>query len=216
MHPVIPIRERLYHEDPYEGFEPRYSEIKGWNSRHPKLADLIHETKPQLIIEIGTWLGASALFMAENTDAHILCIDTWLGAAEMWDNKADPDRYGALRIEHGTPTIYEDFLSNILRAGKQEQITPWRVPSNIALRLLNQWGYKPDLVYIDGSHEYADVKQDVSLSAQLFPRIICGDDYHSWLGVKKAVNEWFPDARKEEDGFWYVDRLNRVSSAAVE
>lgn len=216
MNPIIPIRERLFERDPYEGFDLRDSQLNGWNSRHPKLAELLQLISPSLVVEVGSWLGASALFMAEHTDAHILAIDTWLGAAEMWDNKGDPERYQALVIEYGHPTIYFDFLSNILIAGKRSQITPWPIPSNIGLKLLNQWGYRPDLIYIDGSHDYQDVRSDISLSAQLFPRIICGDDYHSWAGVKQAVNEWFPDARKEEDGFWWIDRANRVTSAAIE
>lgn len=216
MTPILPIRERLFDTDPYEDFPVRESEVKGWNSQHPKLAELITETQPRLIVEVGSWLGASALFMAEHTDAHILCIDTWTGAPEMWDNKNDPERYQALRIENGYPTIYRDFMSNVIRAGKEEQITPWPVPSTIALELLNQWGYRPDLIYIDGDHTERQVKQDISLSAQMFPRIICGDDFHSWASVKSAVRSWFPDAHASETGLWWVDRRNRVTSAAIE
>lgn len=216
MTPIIPIRDRLFDKDPYEDFEPRESEVRGWNSRHPKLGELLREIQPNLIVEIGTWLGASALYMSENTDAHILAVDTWTGAPEMWDNKNDPERYQALRIENGYPTIYRDFLSNVMRAGKQNQITPWPVPSSVALGLLNQWGYRPDLIYIDGDHSYPRVKEDISLSAQLFPRIICGDDYFSWHGVRKAVDNWFPDAEKTPEGFWWVDRANRKTNAAIE
>lgn len=213
---MIPIRERLYDTDPYLDFPVRESKVNGWNSRHPKLAELIRETNPRFIVEIGSWLGASALFMAEQTDAHILCVDTWLGAPEMWDNKNDPERYQALRIEHGYPTIYRDFMSNVIAAGKRDQITPWPVPSAIALELLNQWGYKPDLIYIDGDHTERQVKLDISLSAQLFPRIICGDDFLAWKSVQSAVKSWFPDVNVSETGYWWVDRTKRVSSAAIE
>lgn len=210
------IRELLFRTDPFENFPVRESELNGWNSRHPKLAELIQEIKPKTIVEVGTWLGASALFIAEHTDAKIYCIDTWLGAQEMWDNQGDPERYGALKIEHGVPTIYRDFMSNVIRAGKQHQITPMPMPSTIGLRLLNSWNVHPDLVYIDGSHEKTDVLMDIKLSFQLHPRIVCGDDYWSWVGVREAVDNWIPDAHKEADGFWWVDRMNRASSGAIE
>lgn len=210
------IRERLYREDPYLNFHIRDSNLNGWNSRHPKLSELIKETKPELILEIGTWLGASALFMAENCDAHILCLDTWLGALEMWENQDDPERYKALRIENGYPTIFRDFMSNVISAGKQSQITPMPMPSSIGLRLLGKWNVTPDLIYIDGSHDYEDCLSDIKLSFCLNPRIVCGDDFHSWPGVGRAVKKWIPDAHVNQDGFWWVDRCNRVSSPAIE
>lgn len=210
------IRERLYRDDPYRDFPIRESQLNGWNSRHPKLGELIQETQPKLILEIGTWLGASALFMSENSNAHILCLDTWLGASEMWENQADPERYEAMRIEHGYPTIFFDFMSNVIRSGKQSQITPMPMPSNIGLRLLDKWNVTPDLIYIDGSHQYEDVLSDIQLSFCLNPRIVCGDDFHSWTGVGRAVKKWIPDAHVEKDGFWWVDRKNRVSSPAIE
>lgn len=214
---MMNIRELLFHQNPYDNFIPNPdSQLNGWNSRHPRLAELIADTNPRLILEIGSWLGASALFMAENTDAHILCLDTWLGALEMWDDRFGPERKEALRLKNGYPTIYQEFLSNVVRARKQDQITPMPMPSSIGLRLLSGWNISPDLIYIDASHEKADVMQDIRLSMALRPRIICGDDYHNWEGVRKAVNECLPDAHKRVDGFWWVDTHNRVSSPAIE
>jgi len=51
-----------------------------------------------------------------------------------------------------------------------------------------------DIVYIDASHEYEDVKADI---LSWFPKVkvggfFCGDDFiHSWPGVKRAVKENF-------------------------
>jgi hypothetical protein len=53
---------------------------------------------------------------------------------------------------------------------------------------------KYDLIYIDGSHEYNDVKEDIINFKNLIKEngIICGHDYNSSCpGVKKAVNEVF-------------------------
>lgn len=210
------IRELLFEKDPYEGFEPRECDLRGWNSEHTKLAELIRHIQPRLVVEIGSWLGASALYMASHTDAEILCIDTWTGAPEMWTDKDDPERYGSLRIEHGMPTIYRDFLSNVVRAGKAHQITPFPVPSTVGLTVLQKLGIKPDLVYIDGDHTYRSVLNDISQSCELFPRICCGDDFFSWPDVGRAVTKYFPDRHIEADGFWYVDRINRKTSGAIE
>jgi predicted O-methyltransferase YrrM len=61
---------------------------------------------------------------------------------------------------------------------------------------LNSTDAKFDLVYIDGGHEYNDVITDVN---DFLPRVkeggfIAGHDYScDFPGVKKAVNELFPD-----------------------
>lgn len=210
------IRQLLYTTDPYLNYPVRDSEVRGWNSRHPKLGELIRLINPRLIVEVGSWLGASALYMTEHTDANIVCLDTWLGAGEMWKNHDDPERYLSLKIEHGQPTVMRDFMSNVIRAGKQDQITPMPLPSGIGLRLLEHWSVQPDLIYVDASHEFPDVVSDIRLSLNLRPRILCGDDFSIWEGVTRAVMQCVPDAHKEPNGFWWVDLQNRVSSAAVE
>jgi hypothetical protein len=66
-----------------------------------------------------------------------------------------------------------------------------------------------DFVFIDGSHDYLNVKQDI---ATWFPMthsnsIIAGHDYGSFDGVTKAVNEEFGGKVKRGPGsIWYVDR----------
>jgi SAM-dependent methyltransferase len=53
---------------------------------------------------------------------------------------------------------------------------------------------KYDLIYIDGSHEYQHVKEDINNSKKILTEngVICGHDYNSTCpGVIKAVNEIF-------------------------
>lgn len=202
------IRDLLFTKDPYENFPVRESEVNGWNSRHPKLAELIHETQPNTILELGSWLGASALYMAESTDAEIVCVDTWTGAEEMWKAKDDPTRYLALKIEHGYPTIYRDFMSNVIKAGKQHQITPCPLPTGVALRFFKSMNVKPDLIYVDADHAYESVKQDIEASLLLKPKVICGDDFLYWSGVQRAVNDLLPYREFDPagSGFWWVSR----------
>lgn len=199
------IRDRLYITDPYLDFPVRESQVRGWNSEHPKLAELIQEIQPKLILELGSWLGASALFMAKYTDAEIVCCDTFTGAAEFWTDKMDPERYQALRIEHGMPTVYRDFMSNVIAAGKQHQITPLPVSSLVGMELFEIWGIAPDLIYIDSSHSYQSVFSDISCAKRIAPKVICGDDYNEvWPGLVGAIDYLLPHRAVEVDSFWWV------------
>jgi len=49
----------------------------------------------------------------------------------------------------------------------------------------------PDLVYVDGAHEYAEVLADISAWWKLLRigGILLGDDF-AWPGVKKAAEEF--------------------------
>ncbi|PWA55149.1 hypothetical protein CTI12_AA434700 [Artemisia annua] len=86
------ILNRVFNDtSPYMNFpqphiEPflRHKRIKGWGSTGAVFENLIRKVKPKVIIEIGTFLGASAIHMAELTrqlglDTQILCIDDFRG-----------------------------------------------------------------------------------------------------------------------------------------
>lgn len=199
------IRSLIHKSDPYRGFDASAHpcEVRGWNNHSDMFAELAGNA--HLIVEVGSWLGASAIAMAAACPfAHIVCVDTWLGSIEMWRNQADPERYEALKIRNGYPQIYYDFLANVVRAGLQERITPFPVPSTIALKLIREWGFRPDLIYVDGSHDEADVVADIQDALKLNPRVLCGDDYTTWTGVTNAVNRILPTAKKNSDGFWWI------------
>lgn len=210
------IRHLLHATDPYDGFEPFDSEVQGWNSEHPKLAELILEIQPKLVVELGSWRGASALWMAKHTDAEIVCVDTWLGSAEMWTDHGDETRYKALKHRNGYPQVYFEFLSNAVKAGKAHQITPCPMPTTQALDLLLHWKIQPDLIYVDASHDFASVVSDIKRSQALWPRILCGDDYHHWDGVKRAVDHMLPTKTVEDSGLWWVDRSKGFNNASME
>jgi predicted O-methyltransferase YrrM len=54
--------------DPYTGFELRGTELdlQGWASDHHYFSTLIDRCHPKLIVEVGTWKGASAVRMAQH------------------------------------------------------------------------------------------------------------------------------------------------------
>jgi len=192
------IRPLLHRQDPYHGFESAAwpDDASGWGSDSPAFAELIGKCRPQRVIEVGTWKGGSALTIARELgklglDSEILCVDTWLGALEMWLDLDDPSRHGALDLRHGFPSIYFRFLANVVRAGEQARITPFPIPSLTAAQWCAMRGVKADMIYIDASHEEDDVYQDlVAWWDRVRPAgILFGDDW-SWDGVRLAVQRF--------------------------
>lgn len=173
------------------------TEVPGWNSRAPIFGELIREVRPATIIEVGTWLGASAIQMSSqcrkaNLRTKIWCVDTWLGAEEFWYSElGDRD----LCLRNGYPQVYFEFLSNIVQHGYQDVIVPVPCTSLIAARILSARGLSADLIYIDGSHHRDDVAADIRAYLPLLREggVMFGDDY-DWPGVREAVTETIPSA----------------------
>lgn len=209
------LRNDLSPNDPFEGFDAdRYPlDLHGWGSDHPIFRQVLAEAKPQLVIEVGTWKGASAIHMARclqelGLKAQILCVDTWLGAIEFWGDKQDPERYLSLGLKNGYPTVYYQFLANVAKAGFQDVILPFPQTSMIAARWLFQQNVQAQAIYIDASHEEEDVFQDLcSYWKILAPGgIMFGDDYDQyWPSVRAAVrrfSQMIALAHDEGDGKW--------------
>ncbi|QJE96959.1 class I SAM-dependent methyltransferase [Luteolibacter luteus] len=192
------VRPLLHKVDPYQGFDWQSlpDDRSGWGSDSTAFGELVAAIKPRRIIEVGTWKGGSALTLAEalekqGLDAEIICVDTWLGALEMWTDQEDAGRFGSLALKHGYPTLYYQFLANVCRAGQQTRITPFPIPSVTAAQWFSLRDVRADLIYIDGSHEEDDVYQDlVSYWDLVRPGgVLFGDDW-SWDGVRLAVERF--------------------------
>jgi predicted O-methyltransferase YrrM len=64
-------------------------------------------------------------------------------------------------------------------------------------------GETPAMVFIDADHSYEGVKEDIDWAVSRGVPIICGHDYSdAFAGVKKAVNESFPDDYRVEGTLW--------------
>lgn len=198
------LARAIHARDPYQGFcyEGIAFDGQGWGSDSPAFGALVERVKPALIIEVGTWKGGSAMEMAAHldrlglADSKILCVDTWLGALEMWGDQTDQDRYGSLDLKHGYPQLYYQFLANVCHKGQQERIIPFPLPSLTAAQWLSLRGVRADLIYVDGSHEEEDVAADLANYWDLLApgAILFGDDY-SWTGVKMAVDRFARERR---------------------
>ena len=154
------IRERLYPRGfSYPAVAPLPFDGFGWRSDAQVFADVIRETQPTLILEVGTWLGASARHMARLApQAHIVAIDTFLGSEWHW-----------LRPEYVDmrETVYPQFISNVIHEKLTTQITPLPLDSVNAYHVLRHLGAVADLIYIDGGHTFESVSMDIECYRRL-------------------------------------------------
>jgi hypothetical protein len=215
---------------PYSGFNISAwpYDAQGWNGDAPILAAMVHETRANTVIEVGGWKGSSTRSLArallDVASTHggpapqLLCVDTWQGAPEFLSMRSDPDH--DMFMAHGYPHVYFQWLSNMAHAGFTNVAFPLAAPSRVAVEfLVNANGaagaagaFTADVIYIDGSHEYTDVINDVR---DWFPFLrndasaMIGDDY-PWPGVMAAVNELVETScvkgtvPKISDGKWYL------------
>ena len=103
------------------------------------------------IIEVGSWKGKSTVWLAYGTKSaqreRVVAIDPHSGSKEHQDS-------------YGRVNTFDDFIRN-LRLSKLER---WVHPVVASSRdVASKWKGDVRLVFIDGSHEYEDVKDDFTL-----------------------------------------------------
>ena len=125
----------------------------------------------------------------------MIAVDTWLGSAEHWLNS--PYR-PSLHFEAGYPMIYRTFAANIVASGLQEMVLPLPLDSINAAEVLQHHELRPDVLHIDGGHNFASVISDLrAWWPMLRPGgILLGDDYHptgidTWPEVRAAFHDFF-------------------------
>ena len=174
----------------------------------PAFEKIISELRPNLILEVGTYKGKSAIHMANLTKkyeipAKVICIDTFLGSAEHYHVNQD------LKRKHGYPTMYYQFIANVMHTNNQDVIVPIPIDSLSEYRILKENGTIADMIFIDAGHFYESVALDIKLYWELLRPggVMLGDDYceKTWPDVLRAVHEFFPDQKVyTEDNKWWV------------
>jgi hypothetical protein len=165
-----------------------YQNIQGWFNYEG-----IYDTAVALagdtahFVEIGSWRGKSTCYLAveivnSGKQIQLDCVDTWRGSPAEEVHMTDPAVIN--------DTLYGEFMLN---TQPFNFIKPVRMSSMAAVEQYKENSL--DFVLIDGSHEYEDVKADITewLKRVKPGCMLAGDDYE-WEGVKRAVNELLPDA----------------------
>lgn len=144
--------------------------LKNWQSLMPQV-------KPQKVLEIGSYEGASASYLIGTNIWHdemqLFCVDTWEGGVEHQEAAVD------------MATVEERFNHNIAYAqslaSKTSTVTKLKGTSDIALAqlLADGHGSSFDFIYVDGSHQAPDVMLDALLAFKLCKvgGYIAFDDY---------------------------------------
>ncbi len=164
---------------------------------YPNLYKSIVEKFPtnSHFVEIGTWKGMSAAYMAVeiiNSGKQIKfdCVDTWDFVPSQ--TEISEEMYEGL---------YETFLKNIEPV--KQQINPIKALSWDGANYYTDQSL--DFIFIDAAHDYESVKKDINA---WFPKlkkdgIIAGHDYTWCEDVQKAVNEYFAGKTiYESEGCW--------------
>lgn len=134
---------------------------------------IIESIRPQRILEIGSYEGRSTCFLIEQCGrrfpVQIVCVDTWEGGVEH-------DRNAMRSIEDRFDNNVAWAKSLVTEAVDVKKI---KRDSKGALLELTAQGQKFDLIYVDGSHQAADVLFDAVLSFELLRvnGVMIFDDY---------------------------------------
>ncbi|KAG1359152.1 hypothetical protein COCNU_08G005980 [Cocos nucifera] len=197
------VLDRVYNgSSPYAGFPPPAiapllypppHRLRGWGSTKPVFRDLIESVRPLTIIELGTFLGASALHMAAlsrnlSLPSLILCLDDfrgWPGFRRRFPRDIPPPL-------HADALLLPQFMLAVAAAGEADRVIPVPFSTGSALAALCDWGVYGDLIEVDAGHDFHSAWADINMAyAVLRPGgVLFGHDYYTAAddhGVRRAV-----------------------------
>ncbi len=138
--------------------------------------------KHKLIVEVGSYKGRSTRALGDYTSGTVYAFDDWKGCRDI-KLSSNGEFFHA----------FQNNLSDLLESEKVKIINGNHADESLIPDI------QPDMVFIDGSHEYADVKRDIETwKKRLAPGgLLCGHDIlkgsSQETGVLPAVKEEFGD-----------------------
>ena len=149
-----------------------------------------------VFVEIGTWKGKSAVFMAEkikefNKNIDFYTIDPFNGEGGGYETDTDVKNNSLLETYYKNIEPVKTYIKTLIGFSY-----------NIALNFKDK---SIDFLFIDSDHRYEEIKRDLN---DWFPKIkkggiIAGHDYNEpSCGVRKAVDEYFSNAQSYVGGCW--------------
>jgi len=139
-----------------------------------------------VIVEIGSWMGKSTVCLTkgslEGINKQVIAIDPHVGSEEH-------------QRTFKTVSTFTTFKQNIKRAGVEKIVKPLVMTSYEAVKQVKE---PVSLLFIDGAHDYENVKQDyLSWSDKVVSGgIIAFHDTVSWPGPYRVVREELYPSRK--------------------
>jgi hypothetical protein len=152
------------------------------------IVDLIRERRPKVFLEVGVFLGGSALRWLQNSPNNMTLIaaDVWNHHTENWIYQmarepaswiVDMEPVMALQAPLKQFGIYKVALHNL--RDFRDRVIPLRMLVAELYSYVRTF-IEPEIIYIDANKE----RQDYVLAHETFPRsILCGDDWE-WQDAK--------------------------------
>lgn len=183
-----------------------YDGIDGWFDFQDVYLQAVAEAGDgSRMVEVGSWLGRSAAFLAveirrSGKNVHLWCVDTFRGTPG--EGVHEP-----VVVSHGG-SVRQAFEHAMQRGGVRDLIQLIESESHAAAEQFENESL--DFVFIDADHGYEAVRRDI---AAWLPKVKCGgvlaghDHSENFPGVIRAVTEAFSryDAERCIRGrsWWY-------------
>ena len=179
-----------------------FQDLPGWFNdcfREVYRAAVANAPPEASFVEVGSWMGQSAAFMAveiANSGKAIAfhCVDNWAGGP-------DDERIREFLACNDGEAMFRKNVGPVL-----DRITVRRGQSVEVARTFADSSL--DFVFLDASHDYPSVKADITA---WLPKIrpggtLAGHDFdHGFLGVVHAVRDRFGDAIRVEGNCWIYE-----------
>jgi predicted O-methyltransferase YrrM len=170
----------------------------GLTAHYKPLAQFLKERGYKTGIEIGTAYGGNAYHLLQNTELdNLTCIDPYLYYPAMpgFSCQEEYDKLHQFAIDRlsGFPN------ASIVR------IDSYTFYNSVAK------DFKFDFVFLDGSHDYEDVKWECENYSKIIKPggVLSGHDYNIFEGVNKAVDEFAKAEGKPVEllpgNIWYIN-----------
>jgi hypothetical protein len=168
---------------PFDVFK-RQADAIPYQYRHPAfLYALVKWLQPRTVVEVGTHIGMSAVWMArglqENGAGRLHCIDSFC-----WSDQ---------------PTQEQQWHTNIVACGVQNVVTLIKGRSQEV-----EWPVPVDMAYIDGNHTYAACSFDLLAAITRGARCVCLNDTVTCMGARLVGD----DFRKSHASDWDFLEVN--------
>lgn len=109
--------------------------------------------------------------------------------ANMWVNKVVWNHLSV--SDDGRPTVYYQFLRNMIERNLTRTVLPVSMTSIIGARFLRTFVFRPQIIYLDSAHEQGETLVELVLYWNLLRDggILFGDDW-SWQTVRCDVKKF--------------------------
>lgn len=161
-----------FYKENIQGIVKKALAVDGWQS-YEELHYLAEKAaNSNFTIEVGTYKGRSATVLAGSK--RLICVDTWI-----------------------EPEVFSEFEKLLKEKNNVQHL------KGLSKDLSDNFPDEcADLIFIDASHEYEDVKMDIE---KYLPKMkqtgkMIFHDYSNWEGVKKAIDEFVENHKYEVAG----------------